>query len=227
MLMEQIDSETLRTSSYFLELTDAELEWVKRNAELLRKPQDSMVLLEGAESPGLLVVLSGSVKVCRIGSSGREQVLRVANAGESLNDVPVFDGGTCPATVIALEDSEVLVVPAPVFRELLSRHSSIAVQLLQTFATRLRQVTRLATDLTLLDVNGRVAKALDVYTGIAGSDRFTMNQSELAAIVGARREVVARSLKRLEDDGIIERHHDFITVMDRNRLTESFEPASE
>ena len=91
--MEQIGSETLRTSSYFLELTDAELEWLRRNADVLHKPKDSVVLLEGAESPGLLVILSGSVKVCRIASSRREQVLRVANPGDSLNDVPVFDGG--------------------------------------------------------------------------------------------------------------------------------------
>lgn len=225
--MEQIRSETLRTSSYFLELTDAELEWLRRNADLLHKPKDSVILLEGAESPGLLVILSGSVKVCRIASSGREQVLRVANAGDSLNDVPVFDGGTCPATVVALEESDVLVVPAPVFRELLSRHSSMAVQLLQTFALRLRQITRLAADLTLLNVNGRVAKALDVYTRTAGSDQFTLNQSELASIVGARREVVARSLKQLEDDVVIERHHDFITVIDREKLAESFDSDSE
>lgn len=217
------DSEILRVSSYFLELNDAELEWVRRNAEALRREAGNVILLEGAESPGLLVILSGSVKVCRIASSGREQVLRVASQGDSLNDVAVFDGGTCPATVIALEDSEILVLPAPVFRELLSRHSSMAVQLLQTFSMRLRQVTKLATDLTLLGVEGRVAKALDAYTRVSGTNEFTMNQSELAAIVGARREVVARSLKQLEEEGAIERHHDHIVIIDRVRLLSSVE----
>ncbi len=218
--MPALSAETLRISSYFLELTDAELEWVRRNTELRRAAADSMILLEGAESPGLLIVLSGSVKVCRIAPSGREQVLRIANAGESLNDVPVFDGGTCPSTVIALEDSEVLVVPAPVFRELLSRHSSIAVELLQTFASRLRKVTMLATDLTLLDVTGRVAKTLTTYTDLSGSDEFTLNQYELASIVGARREVVARSLKTLEDEGAVARRHGHVLVQDRARLSQ-------
>lgn len=214
------ESERLRTSSYFLELTDPELEWVRRNAELLHSDVGSMILIEGTESPGLLIVLSGSVKVCRVAPSGREQILRIAEPGDSLNDVPVFDGGSCPASVIALEDSEVLVIPAPVFRELLARHSSIAVQLLQTFAMRLRQITRLATDLTLLHVDGRVAKALDVFTRAPGHEQFTMNQSELAAIVGTRREVVARSLKSLEEHGAIERRHDHVVVVDRTKLSE-------
>ena len=218
--MDLMEAESLRISSYFLELTEPELEWVRRNTEVLRKEPDSIVLLEGAESPGLLIVLSGSVKVCRISPAGREQILRIANTGESLNDVPVFDGGSCPATVIALEASELLVVSAPVFRELLGRHSTIAVQLLQTFAKRLRQVTRLATDLTLLDVEGRVATALDVYTRAASGKEFPMSQSELASIVGTRREVVARSLKDLEASGAINRRHGHIVVTNREKLVE-------
>lgn len=216
--MDKVDSEALRISSYFLELTPSELEWVRRNTELLRKEKGAVVLVEGAESPGLLIVLSGSVKVCRVSPSGREQILRLANAGDSLNDVPVFDGGTCPATVITVESSEILIVPAPVFRELLFRHSTVAVQLLQTFAKRLRQVTKLATDLTLMDVQERVATALDVYTRVARSDEFPLNQSELASIVGARREVVARSLKELEDGGAITRDHGHVIVSNRETL---------
>lgn len=216
--MDLVDSEALRVSSYFLELTPAELEWVRRNAEVLHKERGSVVLLEGAASPGLLIVLSGSLKVCRVSMAGREQILRIAGTGESLNDVPVFDGGACPATVIAVENSQVLVVPAPVFRELLARHTTVAVQLLQTFAKRLRQVTLLATDLTLLDVEGRVARALDIYTRSSTNKEFPMSQTELASIVGARREVVARSLKDLEEQGAIERDHGHILIKDSNKL---------
>ncbi len=216
--MELMDSEQLRVSSYFLELTPPELEWVRRNSRVLHEDRGAVVLLEGAASPGLLIVLSGSLKVCRISPIGREQILRIASTGDSLNDVPVFDGGGCPATVIAVEDSEVLVVPAPVFRELLVRHTTVAVQLLQTLAARLRQVTRLATDLTLMDVEGRVARALEVYTRSSGDNRFPMSQSELASIVGARREVVARSLKDLEKNGAIVREHGHVIVADGEKL---------
>ncbi len=216
--MDLLDSESLRISSYFLELTPPELEWVRRNTEVLHKDRGTVVLLEGAESPGLLIVMSGTLKVCRVSSAGKEQILRIASTGDSLNDVPVFDGGTCPATVISVEDSEILVVPAPVFRELLIRHSTVAVQLLQTFAKRLRQVTLLATDLTLLDVEGRVARALGMYTRAAGGKEFPMSQTELASIVGARREVVARSLKDLEENGAITREHGHVVVTDREKL---------
>jgi CRP-like cAMP-binding protein len=58
-----MDADTLRISSYFLELTPSELEWVRRNSEIRMKDPDSVILLEGAESPGLVIILSGSVKV--------------------------------------------------------------------------------------------------------------------------------------------------------------------
>jgi CRP/FNR family transcriptional regulator len=219
--MESIGAEDLRLSNYFLDLTAGELEWLRRNCQVLCKPASAVVIVEGGESPGLLVVITGSVKVCRLSPDGREQILRVVNRGESFNDVPVFDGGTCPATVIAIEDSQILAVPAPVFRELLSRHSTVAVQLLQTFAARLRAVTRLAGDLSLLDVVARVAKSLDLYTEVSGTGEFTLRQSDLASIVGSRREVVARALKRLEDDGAIKRQGDRILVVDRARLADA------
>lgn len=220
--MEPMDPETLRISSYFLELTPGELEWLRRNCHALQKPTGAVVIAEGGESPGLLVVLTGSVKICRLSPDGREQILRVARRGDSFNDVPVFDGGTCPATVIALEDSQILAVPAPVFRELLCRHSTVAVQLLQTFASRLRAVTRLAGDLSLLDVVARVAKSLELYTEASGTAEFTLRQSDLAAIVGSRREVVARALKRLEEDGAIDRQGDRVLISNRARLAAAY-----
>lgn len=216
--MEAINAEALRMSEYFLDLTPGELEWLRRNCHTLRKSAGAVVIAEGGESPGLLVVITGSAKVCRLSPDGREQILRVVRSGESFNDVPVFDGGACPATVIAIEDSQILAVPAPVFRELLCRHSTVAVQLLQTFASRLRAVTRLAGDLSLLDVVTRVAKSLDLYTEASGSGEFNLRQSDLASIVGSRREVVARALKRLEDDGAIKRQGDRILISDRERL---------
>lgn len=222
--MQPVDAEALRMSEYFLDLTPGELEWLWRNCQVLRKAAGAVVIAEGGESPGLLIVIAGSVKVCRLSPDGREQILRVVQRGGSFNDVPVFDGGTCPATVIAIEDSQILAVPAPVFRELLYRHSTVAVQLLQTFASRLRAVTRLAGDLSLLDVVTRVAKSLDLYTGASGSMEFNLRQSDLASIVGSRREVVARALKRLEDDGAIERHGDRILISDRARLVAAHTP---
>jgi CRP/FNR family transcriptional regulator len=216
--VETIDAEALRMSEYFVDLTQGEWEWLRRNCHMLHKPAGAVVISEGAESPGLLVVAAGSVKVCRLSPDGREQILRGVQKGGSFNDVPVFDGGTCPATVIAIEDSHILAVPAPVFRELLCRHSTVAVQLLQTYAARLRSVTRLAGDLSLLDVVSRVAKSLDLYTEASGTEEFTLRQSDLASIVGSRREVVARALKRLETDGAIARQGDRILVSDRARL---------
>jgi CRP/FNR family transcriptional regulator, cyclic AMP receptor protein len=208
----------IRRSPYFAALTSFDLRWTLANMTFIDTAPGGLLIEEGGYSPGLLVILEGTVKVVKSAPDGREQVLRIVRPCDSLNDVPAFDGGPSPATAVAIEPSRIACLAAPVFRELLHRNSAVMVQLLQTYVSRLRSVTALAGDLTLLDVTSRVAKALDVYTQTSGSDQFELRQDQLAGIVGTKRETVARALRLLEDRGAIERRRDSIAIRSRPKL---------
>jgi CRP/FNR family transcriptional regulator len=167
---------------------------------------------------GMYVLSSGAIKVTRISPQGREQVMTLVRPGETLNDVPVFDHGACPATAIAVEDTTAFLVPAAAMRDLVSTRPEVAARTLQVLAARLRGLVNLVADLTHLDVPTRVARALASYSQQSPSKELSVNQSDLAAIVGTTREGVARALKRLEDEGAVTRRRGTIVVVDEGAL---------
>ena len=219
--MQDAAIEEIRRSPYFVILSFSEFERVIANTTLIDSDTGDLLIAEGDSSPELLVVLHGAVKVTKSASDGREQILRIARRFDSLNDVPAFDGGPCPATAVALEPSRIACVSAAVFRELLHTSSALTDQLLQTYVKRLRAVTELAGDLTLLDATSRVAKTLNTYTRAAGSNEFELRQEQLAGIVGTKRETVSRALRVLEDRGAIERKGHSVCIRSRVKLRQA------
>jgi CRP-like cAMP-binding protein len=52
------------------------------------------------------MIQHGSVKLFKLSAKGRELIIRVFEEGASFNEVPVFDRGTNPMKVAALEERE-------------------------------------------------------------------------------------------------------------------------
>jgi len=161
---------------------------------------------------------SGRARIFRTGPDGREQILRLLRPGDTFGEVPVFDGGPFPANVEAIEPAEVILVPAESFRQLVLRHPLVAMALLRHFAHRLRSFTELVEQISLQSVHARIARYLYFTAreaGEAGPEGIvvarTITQQDLAALVGSVREVVSRTLKIMEDEGIIEvRRREFV-----------------
>ncbi len=172
-----------------------------------------LVLAEGEPCRGLSFVAAGRVKAFKLSETGREQVLRILGPGRTFNDVPLFDGGTNPASVAALEDGTVVgLLPAPRVHALIGERGEVAAAVIRMLAVRLRAMTEMVEDLALRGVGARVARLLlECSRGApplaegTGADPCTeLTQAQLAAMTGTVREVVQRALKALEREGAIE-----------------------
>jgi len=222
-----VDPEVVRGLPYFSGLKEAQLREVAGLVRVVSLGRGELLLTGGEPCPGLYFVLSGSLKVFQVSPEGREQVLLVAGPGQTFNDVPVFDGGPNPASVEALEPARVGLIPTEVMEDLVRRYPEVALGMLQVFASRLRLLVSLVTSLSLLSVEGRVGQVLYTYAGTTSQarPRLRVSQQDLAAMVGTTREVVARSLRALEEAGAIRRLQSEIEVVDRERLAELVERA--
>jgi CRP-like cAMP-binding protein len=151
-------------------------------------------------------------------------VLRHMSAGESFNEVPVFDGGTNPVSAAAVEPGEVVVLSRRAMLETLRQYPAVAEAVVQVFASRLRHLVALVEDLSFRQVTARVARIVlqsvapheGVGAGVGARARVT--QRKIAEMAGTSREVVARALKALEDAGAIDLHRGEIRVADEARL---------
>lgn len=220
-----LSPEVLRGIPYFAEVDAAAREALARAARVQAHRAGDVVLLEGAPCRGLYVVVEGRVKVYKVSADGKEQVLRLLGPGRTFNDVPLFDGGPNPASVVALEPATVALLPKAQVLALLDRDPKVAKAVIQVLAARLRALTLVIEDLSLRSVVGRVAKLLldcvrgqpALVEGPAGAcTRLT--QQQLAAMTGSVREVVQRALKTLERDGAIRLERARVIVLDPDAL---------
>jgi CRP/FNR family transcriptional regulator len=208
----------LRSVPYFTGLSVKEIDQI-RNQVLERSFAKGKVLfLEGEPCRGLYLVKSGRIRVFKSSLEGREQVLLIAGAGDSFNDVPVFDGGPNPASASALEPSTVYLIPKETLLSLIA-DCPAALAIINLFAARLRHLTMVVEDLSFRSVLSRLAKMiLDLAVAEGGPSPIPLTQGEMAAMVGSVRDVIGRALKALEKTGAIKIEGQRILVTDQDKL---------
>ncbi|HEY6270465.1 MAG TPA: Crp/Fnr family transcriptional regulator [Terriglobales bacterium] len=200
----------LRKTPLFADLADDELRYIIHRVLTRRFGIGDAIFSEGDPCPGLWVVESGKVKIFKAAANGREQVLTFEGPGSSIAELPVFDGGSYPASATAMADSTLLFVSKEDFRLLCLKHPAVALKALRVVGARLRSLVAIIEELSFSTVRHRLASLL-VRLARQGSRvargieiALPANQQEVAAQIGTVRELVSRGLGRLQAQGTIE-----------------------
>ncbi len=213
-------TQALRENRYLKGLDSEALKILADNTHLLSYVSEENILLEGQPGPGLFIIESGRVKIFKGSPSGREMIINVLEEGDSFNEVPVFDQGENPANVEAVMDTRLWLIEAGALESLIGDHPLAARQIIINLSQNLRMLVAKVAELSFYTVTARLARLLQDLpeTQLAGSGQARLTQDELAARVGTVREVVARSLKELENIGAIEVQRGRIKILDRTKL---------
>jgi CRP/FNR family transcriptional regulator len=165
----------------------------------------------GEECRGLYIVQTGRVRIYRTDPTGREQVLHIEGPGRTVAELPLFDGGTYPASAVTIEDCSLVFLPRPAFEFLYRTHPDIAQAVIRALGRRLRHLVHLTETLAFRDVAARLAMLLVGYAERAGITtpggieiELDRTQEELAHEIGTARESVSRAVKQLKRNGLIE-----------------------
>jgi CRP/FNR family cyclic AMP-dependent transcriptional regulator len=164
------------------------------------------------EEPGmaLFLITKGKVKVVLYGPSGREVILSMLKDGDFFGEMSLLDGQPRSASVVGVQDSEVLVLDRPDFVRFIETRPLVALSILGEMSRRLREADQKIGSLALLDVYGRVARALldlarkegeKTDAGVIVKDRPTHQQ--IAGMVGTSRETVSRVMSELQRQGYL------------------------
>ena len=210
----------LRTVPMFAKLDDAELQ---RFGELMREksyPKGSVIVFEDDPGDSLFVVREGRVKVVLIGEDGREVILGVLGVGEHFGELSLIDEQPRSAHVIAMEDTDLLVLRSDDFRRRVEASPAVAWSLLQELSRRLRRADGKIHGLALLDVPGRIARLLLDFaeeTGGTSIDKPLTHQT-IAHMIGASRETVSRTMRDFQNQGWITVERRRISLADRAAL---------
>ncbi len=186
----------------------------------------SSLFNEGDRSDHVALIAAGRVKIFSPTDEGREIVLAIRERGDLLGDFSAIDGEPRSATATALEEVEAVIVTADEFRSFLERNPRVAIRMLETLTSRLRDADRKRVEFSAFDSVGRVARRL-----VEMAERFgerddsgirialSLSQEELAGWTGSSREAVSKALQTLRSRGWIETRRRGITILDLEALT--------
>jgi len=217
--------EFLKSIPYFSQLSLSELEPISTRMFEKRCQRGEMICLEGEAAKALYFIAFGVVKVFKTSSDGKEQILTIARPGESFCDVPMFNGGQNPAGAQAMGPVLLYGIGKNDLDVILRSYPQVALNIIKVMAKRMRHLVSLVEDLSFRHVIGRVARILLEYAGDGITPGSRLTQRDMAAMAGTAREVVSRSLKTLEEEGVITMERHRIVITNKDALKKMVEPS--
>lgn len=176
-------------------------------------PRDSPVYAEGDACQAIAFVLSGEIRVYKIGESGREITLYEIGPGETciLNASCILGNTTYPANAVTTSDAIVLLVPSSVFGRLMAEQKEMRDFVFSLLSQRLTTVMALVEEVAF----GRMDQRLREYLiERSGNNRLETTHQKIANDLGTSREVVSRLLKDLERKQQVRLSRNAIEILD-------------
>lgn len=223
---ERIDLATVLGKTQLLaNLSSSELQQLA--ARTVRKlfRAGELLFSEGEPCNGLHIVARGRVRIFKTSMSGREQVLAMNGPGESVAELPVFDGGAYPASVVALEESEIAFISRRDFHAYCMEHPEVALKVLAVVGARLRRLVGIIEELSFTTIRQRLASTLLKLAQAEGTKtargvefRLPASHQEIANQLGTVRELISRNLMRMQAEGLLEVDAREVVVKDMQGL---------
>jgi CRP-like cAMP-binding protein len=166
----------------------------------------------------LVLILDGLVRVYRTSRSGREVTIRYARRGDILG-LPSVVAQVSPAAAQAVIPTRVVVMSAQALRARAQRDSQLAWAMAEEMAGSLFNIQERLAHNVFAPVRSRVARyLLDVATQAGDGYVAAASYEDIAGAIGTVREVVARTLAALRDEGLIRRTEDGIALLNLDAL---------
>lgn len=206
-------------------LTPAEIQLLAARTVRKRFGAGELLFTEGEPCHGLHIIARGKVRIFKMSVGGREQVLAVNHPGESLAELPVFDGGTYPASAVAVDEAEIAFISRKDFRAFCMEHPEVALKVLAVVGGRLRRLVGIIEELSFTTIRQRLITALLRMAERDGAETergveflLPVSHQELANELGTVRELISRNLMRLQAEGMLDVDARQIVVKDMKGL---------
>ena len=163
-----------------------------------------MIYMAGDKGEKLYVIHSGKVKITRITSSGKEQVIRVLGPGEFMGELSLFSPIPLTDNSEALAETVVCMIDGEKLKDLMMKHPGIAFKVMEELSKRLEKAEDLIENISLEGVEKRLATALIQMADEKGKVILDMSKRDFASHLGMSQETLSRRLTIFQDEGFIE-----------------------
>ncbi|HEX8993420.1 MAG TPA: Crp/Fnr family transcriptional regulator [Anaerolineales bacterium] len=190
----------------------------RQAAYFARIPAGKDIFVEGDAVQSIALIISGNVRVYKIGEQGREITLYRFGLGESciLTANAILNQQTFPAVALVESEAEAIMIPADTFRDWIRRYDEWRNFLFDLLSQRLASVMAIVDEVVFHRMDARVA-ALLLRRADQGS-LIQMTHQEIAAELGSSREVISRILEGFDSAGLISSSRGQVEILDADEL---------
>ena len=178
------------------------------------------VFLMGDPGDSMMAILNGTVRISAPSPDGKEIILGLLQPGEFFGELALLDGRERSADAKAMTDCTLAILNRRDVLQFLDRSPGGWPSVVAVLCDRLRRTTLQITEVALLELPVRLAKALLRLTAIAAgtAGSIKLSQRELGNIVGATRESVNKCMREWQRNGAIQIDGNSIRILDRDHL---------
>ena len=189
---------------------------------LISKKVKKGTLLHNGSSDctGLLLVKSGQLRACILSEEGREiTIYRLFD-----RDMCLFSASCMihsiqfEVTIEAWEDTELWMIPADIYQEIMEESAPVANYTNELMATRFSDVMWLIEQIMWKSLDKRVAAFLLEEASIEGTDELKITHEIIANHLGSHREVITRMLRYFQKEGMVRLSRGTVTILDKAGL---------
>ena len=199
-----------RSDSIFGCLDQATLEEIESNKSCIKYKRGQTLFYEGTRPMGIFCINSGKVKVFKLSSQGKEQIINIAKPGDLLGYRAILSEEYYSASATVLEEAAICFIPKEDFMGLLSSNPLFFQRVIKSVCHELGVMREKIADLAQKSVRERLAGSLlmlkETY-GVDGDEStlidIALSREDLANIVGTATETVIRLLSEFKKDGMI------------------------
>lgn len=182
------------------------------------------IFSEGNRPICLFYIQKGKVKTFKTNENGKELVMDLYNEGDFVGFISLLENVNYQETAVAMEESELAIIPREDFEELLNSNPEVTHKFIQLLAKNISEKKNQLLGIAYNSLRKKVAEALMMlhkkYN--AGADqKFTINftRENLATIAGTATESLIRTLGDFKDEKLIEIKDGMIIILSEEKLT--------
>lgn len=212
-------------------LDEAGLAVLNKARQIREYAPGDVVFSQGAPCAGMFCVDAGDVALRKSDEHGGSAIVRMARAGQTIGYRALFSGGPYMATAEALTPSQICFIPAATVRELIERSANLAYRFMKRFADDLRESEEQRLHAQSLSTRARLADyliRLKDREGTVADDgsielELPLSRTDLAALLGTRRESIARAIRALQDAEVAQFEGRSVKIPDLDALFDELE----
>jgi CRP/FNR family transcriptional regulator len=176
------------------------------------------IFIEGDDVEAIALLISGVVRVYKIGETGREITLYRFGLGESciLTANAILSRQTFPAIATVEEEAEAVMIPAATFRGWVDKYALWRGFVFDLLSQRLANVLLIVDEVTFRRMDARLAAFLLARSRVENPIEIT--HQEIAAELGSSREVISRILEDFAAQGLIQTSRGRLEVLETELL---------